>query len=432
MTLVSNIFLGALLLLSLAPDVVAAGILVSWALTSGLVILLAECFNGKIATTTEGQGRSKLSLAPGNYAIYCASGLLLVILTHNLTAIKIISDASRVETISVLNPWGIFWVATIVICCTLFSAKNETRDVVYNRFFRSSMKFYAVVIFVILVLVYFQVLPGNADKIASGTGGVGLANISTNETSLVGCCLLLWLLKIQRFSGVTWGSFTATVSSIGIILLTQSRIGIVSLGIILLLFYLRTCVISLKNILIAAVVVVILAIPSYFIISERMSADTGFVSSSAQGSELSGSGRAFMWLGYIDAFTDAALDNNLVWIYGVGPSGVIDLYENSPLSLFFTSVASGTFFPTHSDVVFIFLAAGSLGLLLWIGLLISLYLRVKLNGFDFCALSAFIIFMFYSTFDMLSYTPLGILLLSLAMLSPGVADSSGRLRTRRV
>jgi hypothetical protein len=336
-------------------------------------------------------------------------GLMALICIHNIGNMGYLLSETNRETIGTLSPWGIFFNAAILLFALYYSINNQTYNIVNSSLFRVSILTSALAFSVVLFLVALKLLPGNTDKIALGIGGVGFGNMSTNETSLLGCCLLLWVLQIQYVRGVSLMTLACLPSLIVMVLLTQSRIGIFCVFIIVFLYIFYTGKFRIKEILITFCVIALLSIPAFNVFVDRMEAD----------SSMDGSGRAFIWVNYIDAFSEVATQKPLAWIFGVGPAGVVKLYNNTILEFFGLEVAQGTYFPLHSDVVFIFLTSGFLGLILWFGLVTTAYTQIKRSGRHFCSVASFIIFVLYSFFDMMIYSTLSVWLLALAITYPG-------------
>jgi O-antigen ligase len=115
---------------------------------------------------------------------------------------------------------------------------------------------------------------------------------------------------------------------------------------------------------------------------------------------------------------DVASEKPLVWAFGVGPAGIPELYDNTLLNALDIEVADGTYYPLHSDVVLTFLETGFLGLLMWGGAVIAMFLQTRRSGLNFCSASAITIFVLYSFFDMLIYSPFAVWLLTQAMVTP--------------
>ncbi len=414
---ITFIFLASLFLNAFLPDQKLIDTFVSLLKISAFALIFAEIIVWKSIGGGNADDSPQEQRRRGIRVILFSGGLMALVGVHNLLNISFLLDSSNQGTVTALNPWGLFFTAFVLFGAFFFSIKqHDNGDIVDSSLFRKCIFVSAIVACGILVLVYRQYLPGNAAKLADGTGGVGLGSISTNETALLGCCLLMWILKIQHSRGVSFPTLAGSGCAICIVFLTQSRLGLASLFIILMLYFIGTIKFRAKQILLAVIIIAALSGPALYVINQRMTADTGFISK-VEGADMVGSGRAFIWLSYLDAFGDVAQERPLAWILGVGPAGVVNLYDNTVLRTFSVDVAQGTFFPLHSDLVFTFLAIGSLGLFIWIGLVHTIYCQIRKNRFNFCAMSALLIFILYSVFDMLIYFPLGVWLLAQAMLS---------------
>ncbi|MFZ4857094.1 MAG: O-antigen ligase family protein [Desulfuromonadaceae bacterium] len=346
-----------------------------------------------------------------------AGGLMALICFHNLADFEYLLNESNRETIGVLSPWGVFFTAAILLFTLCYSRNNQTFCIVNSSLFRVCILTSAIAFSVVLVLVALKLIPGNTDKVALGIGGVGFGNMSTNETSLLGCCLLLWVLQIQCVRGVSTISLACIPGPIIMVLLTQSRIGIGCVFIIVLFYLFYRSKYRLKELFISLFVIVLLSVPAVNVFLARMSADKG-VLTGTDGGGIAGSGRALIWISYLDAFIEVASIRPLTWIVGVGPTGVVRLYDSTFLDFLGFEVAQGTYFPLHSDVVFTFLATGFLGLFLWLVLVTAAYIQIKRNGTNFCGVAAITVFVIFSLFDMLIYSTFSVWLLALAIAYP--------------
>lgn len=332
--------------------------------------------------------------------ILIATGLMLLIGLHNIGDISTLIGKFGWEALDVLNPWGLF--LTIFIVSNLASFRQDIHhDIKESPIFRLCIFGAAITFGIILLLVYLRYLPGNTEKVAEGIGGIGFASMSTNEAALLGSCLLIWVLMLQKSHGVSLVSLISLISSIVIILLTKSRTGIICAGIIFVLYIFSIEKHRARNIFIALLVAAIFSIPAFNAMEERMSMDEGISSGSGYAT---GSGRLIIWASYFDVFSDVAAQKPLTWLIGVGPVGLLDLYDKTFLCELKLEVANGEFFPLHSDLVFTFLTTGALGLLLWSALLITLYFKVSSNGFNFAGLAAVSVFVVCSSIDMVTYS----------------------------
>jgi hypothetical protein len=412
---ITTILLTASFITTIIPEIKEINLLATLLELAAISIIISELYFKKknslspIGSLEADQERNKV--------IKFAGVVMAILAIHNFFDISYLLDASNLETVSVLSPWGLFFVLLIV--SYTFSAKSNSGDydLANSSFFRGSVFSFSIAFSLVVTLVFFDLMPGNTDKVALGIGGVGLAGKSTNETGLIACCLILWLLRIQKLRGISLLGIVSLVSLAGMVLLTQSRIGIVSLFIITLcyLFYNRR--LRTRDVVFAALIIAALSIPAISVMVERMSADSG-ISTKIEGGDLGGSGRGFIWFSYLDAFTSVASEKPYTWLLGVGPAGVAELYGDTYLRAFKIEVANGTYYPLHSDVVFTFLSTGFIGLFCWIALVITVTIKLKRHGFNFSNISAITIFVFYSFGDMLIYSPLAVWLLTQAIVSP--------------
>lgn len=412
--LITFLFLFALFLNALFFKIKVMNLVFSLLLTAALSLIYAGfLFSGGLPFHDTDLGRV-VELRFRRYILFFAIGFMALLCMHNVWDLPYLLKASNRETVGALSPWGAFSAVAVLLYLQAFQVREQAGKVVDSLLFRSCILTSALGFSIILVLIFANVLPGNTDKVALGIGGVGLASMSTNETSLLGCCLLIWVLQIQHIRGVTFKTLVCVFSLIIMVLLTQSRIGIGCVFLIILLYLFYTGKYRVKEIIFTAFIVTLLAIPAMNVFLSRMAADEG-IQTGIEGGEMVGSGRAFIWISYLDAFAEVASKKILAWFLGVGPVGVVSLYDNTLLSLFGLEVAQGTYFPLHSDFVFIFLSTGCVGVVLWLGLVITACFKIKFKNYNFCSVAAMSVFVIYSVFDMLIYSIFSVWLLAMSI-----------------
>lgn len=412
--LITFLFLFALFVNSLFFKIKAMNLVFSLLLTATLSLIYAGFLFPGGSTLHHIESERAVQLRFRRYILFFAIGFMTLLCMHNFWDLTYLLNTSNRETVGALSPWGAFSAVVVILYLQVFQVKARAGKVVDSLLFRLCIFTSALGFSIILVLIFANILPGNTDKVALGIGGVGLASMSTNETSLLGCCLLIWVLQIQHIRGVTIKTLVCVFSLIIMVLLTQSRIGIGCVFLIILLYLFYTGKYRLKEIVFTAFLVALLAIPAMNVFLSRMAADEG-IQTGIEGGEMVGSGRAFIWISYLDAFAEVASKKILTWFLGVGPVGVVTLYDNTLLSLFGLEVAQGTYFPLHSDLVFMFLATGAVGVIFWLGLVITVCFKIRFHGFNFCSVAAISVFVIYTIFDMLIYSIFSVWLLAMSI-----------------
>lgn len=361
-----------------------------------------------------------------------AAVIIIVILTiHNVAHLGRLLSAEKDSAIQVANPWGIVILLTIIVFTlhTKFSLDDPQQ---YKNLRRIVLIISMLFIFIDL-LVLVGILTGNTQKVSEGIGGRGLANISTNETGILGVSLLLWnLVFLFHEKKMYFLHALAGAGNFGMIVFAKSRVAL-GLALVLLVSYLFFSTLKAKvkvAIFLPALIFVLLVAGS--VIQERTLSE-GEGDPTNPLTELPGSGRPVIWFYYLDAFMYTAESNPLQWLTGVGVMGLVDLYELTPLESLRLTLEKVSFYPLHSEVVKVFLISGFVGFMAW--LLIPYYLiRIpKQKKYRFQAVGAITVFSIFTSVDMLNYFPLATILLMLAVASAvdrtkeiesGTADSA--------
>jgi hypothetical protein len=334
---------------------------------------------------------------------------MVIITIHNLIGLY----DGKLDT-RVTNAWGAF-----LIFLTFGLLALSPPPLAYLRApFRWLISMGAVSYSAIIFLVYFGVLRGNTGKLVTGQGGVGASGHSTNDTALLGCALLIWstyffLLKRRDGGRRAFGiAACAILAGIG---MTQSRIGLLACGVAVILLVLsRSSQILKSRRIIVFGCIAVLGILGLQIAYQRTlveinsQATFGYLA----GGDFSASGRTIIWAEYLSAFLSRSGHEWWAWIVGFGPNGIPELYESTILSQVGLVTEGGAFLPTHSDLVWVLLATGSIGVLFIIAAV--LWWQRAIPSRSALAWPALSVFLAFSAFDMVQYSYPASLLLLLA------------------
>lgn len=339
-----------------------------------------------------------------------AALLIITILTfQNLINIETLLSVEKDSAVMTANPWGI-----VILLLIIIHAITHRVDLNDEELFQKIQILVLTASFLLIavdLLVVAGFLEGNTKKVGEGLGGRGLANLSTNETGILGTSLLLWnliyLFRAKRFNLL---HLAAGSGSFAMIIFAKSRI---ALGLSLLLFglYFFYSEVRMKTkIAVFVPVMIIILLLAAVVIQERTTSDV-MDNPNNPLTELPGSGRPLIWFYYLDAFIYTAQSNPVQWLTGVGVPGLVTLYHLTPLEKFSLTLGKIDFFPLHSDLVKIFLISGSIGFIAW--LLIPYYLLKipKISNDRFQTTAALVILFIFTSADMLNYFPLGTMLL---------------------
>lgn len=343
-----------------------------------------------------------------------AALIIIAILTfHNIAQLGHLLSAGKDSAIQAANPWGIVILLTVIVFT--HQMKFSLDDPQQYKNIKKIILIFSLLFIVLDLLVFVGVLVGNTQKAGFGMGGRGLANISTNETGILGVSLLLWnLVFLFHEKKVYFLHALAGAGNFGMIVFAKSRVAL-GLALLLLVFYLFFSTIKARvkvAIFLPALILVLLVAGS--VIQERTESE-GEGDPNNPLTELPGSGRPVIWFYYLDAFMYTAESNPLQWLTGVGVIGLVELYELTPLETLGQTLEKVSFYPLHSELVKVFLISGILGFAAW--LLIQYYLiRIpKKKKYLFQAVGAITVFSIFTSVDMLNYFPLATMLLMLAV-----------------
>lgn len=339
--------------------------------------------------------------------------IFTIVTFHNVLEIGRLVSSDKDSAIAVANPWGIDTLL-LVIVFTLHS-RVWLDDPNQRKNLKNIILVFSSLFILIDLLVVAGVLTGNTQKLGEGIGGRGLANISTNETGILGVSLLLWNLvflfqerKFQPLHALLGaGNFMMVVFA-------KSRVAL-GLSLLVLTLYLLFSTIKTKiKFAIFFPALVFMLLISSTVIQERTQSE-GIGDPNNPLTELPGSGRPIIWFYYMDAFMYTAESNPLQWLLGVGVMGLVDLYDLTPLVKFSLVLEKVYFYPLHSDAVKVFLIAGIIGFAAWVLIPYYLYKIPTLKKYRFQFTSAIAVLYIFTTVDMLNYFPVATLLLMLAI-----------------
>lgn len=341
--------------------------------------------------------------------------IILVLTFHNVVDLGRLLSSGNDLAIQSANPWGVV-ILLVVVIFTLNIQVALHSSALYDDV-RKIILFFSLLFIVVDFLVVAGILPGNTQKITLGIGGKGLANISTNETGILGVSLLLWNLfflfhekKIYVLHAV------AGIGALAMIIFTRSRVAL-GLALVLLFFYLLFSALKTRvKVAIFFPALLFMLLIAGNIIQERTESE-GESDPNNPLTELPGSGRPLIWFYYLDAFIYTADSNPFVWLTGVGVVRLTDLYDLTPLPTLGLTLEKVSFYPLHSDLIKIFFVSGIIGLVAWLLIFYNLLRAPKHKDYRYLATAAIVVFIIFTSVDMLNYFPLVTMLLMLAVAS---------------
>jgi len=346
--------------------------------------------------------------------------ILLSVLTtltffHNFQDYSIFFKKEWQVEVGTAAPWAILnTFFTILYAYLLFNiltaAEKQTLIVIPIVLIAS------IILSILVILVNSGLLIGNYQKALLGVGGIGLKNLSTNETGSLAIAFFLWAIKVYELKKTKFKllSIASVTSALVTVALTQSRTSII-LIFLLVSFYLF----RLNNFNYWGKVLMFIplfSIFAYFAIDifigrTLMDAMPNSIDySGIQLGNMPGSGRSILWYYFYQGFSDFFRKDIVNLVIGIGDINLIRIYDTTPLkSIGLFAANSHGFLPPHSDVLKILISKGLIGLLVIYLILKFFYLEHGRTDRTFAKM-IIISFSFIIFVDMLSYCLLVVLL----------------------
>lgn len=322
------------------------------------------------------------------------------------------------KVLSLINPWGHLMVFLFVFC------HNSKSYIHYldTKVFRSFMLCSGFVFFIIIMMIKLDLLEGNTEKVGTGQGGLALKNLSTNETALLAICHIIYFLyyiKQARTNKILF--FIAIALNAYILLLSESRVGIISFVIALGIYFYGVIKKGKATYKLTAIVACLAILPllNLFVsvISSRNQNDESDdirYSTWANTLGTSFSGRIIVWQAYEMEYMNEAKYDPVELFIGAPFYELSRFFTQSYLPLTHMKIRNVKFFPLHSDLLFLCITSGILGSLLWLANYLIAFKRVFKNQ-SFLTFSCFIVFTAFFCMDMFNYSLLSSLLVGLGM-----------------
>ncbi len=317
-----------------------------------------------------------------------------------------------------VSPWGITLGVLSVVYWLLHAAAVRSA-VERSHGFGVFMACSTLAIGVAVLAVRTGIIAGNTGKFELGEGGVGLANLSTNETAAMALAPLLWTLRLSLAERVALArlGLAAVAASMLIVLASGSRISILVAVVMLGTFLLRNrgTGSGARRLTIAAAFAVTVIV-GYAVVRSRTASEVDAFASGNQVNAqfaLPGGERAVLWGSYLIAFAEVAASRPSALVIGVGPGGIADLYSLSALPALGITIDRASFYPVHSDLIELLLSAGGVGAVCLAIVLIGAWRLRRLPGAGPDAFRAAFLISALTTVDMLQYVP-GVLSVALA------------------
>jgi hypothetical protein len=342
---------------------------------------------------------------------------VLIIIIHNLIDTFSHLSSGMENALTLANPWGLMvsFIFVFVFNSNTFinyTSSNSFKRTIYTASF---------VLFFLVLAVSFGVIKGNTEKVIEDVGGIGLRTFSTNETALMGMVLSVYILDDSRKNGFNLLRIFCIMTSLFVIIVTRSRIGIFSIGFIFAIHFLSG--LRKKPLASAALAILIACVSLPFIdvitkiVLKRFQNDVnqnlGFSTvSGSLGTTLSG--RTLIWEAYLDQFLGSLTHNPIFLYFGSGYNQLLKMYTDSFLPLIGFKSLKFNFYPLHSDLLLIFIVSGVVGLFIWWVEFITV-VKMFFKSPSFIGAAFLWVLFTFSMIDMLNYSPLSSLLIGLGI-----------------
>jgi len=309
-----------------------------------------------------------------------------------------------------VSPWGSVFTLVAVVYW-IRNAESVRRVVAQDDLISITMALGSTLLALLIAAVRTGILVGNTSKYELGEGGVGLANLSTNETAAMAIAPLLWTMRLieSEVPAKSRLGYLAVFSSIAVVLSSGSRVAIAVTAVVLGAFILRGSAGRLRGGRIGVVVAFVgLLVFGATVVRSRTTSE---VETFAAGNETSaqfavpGGERAILWVAYLASFGDGARNRWGDYLVGVGPGGIADLYANSALPSLGITIERTSFYPVHSDLLELLLMTGALGAAGLVMLVVGLLKVPIVPEQRRVALCALFVAGSLGSFDMLQFIP---------------------------
>ena len=311
------------------------------------------------------------------------------------------------DTLALLNPWGIVSTFTFLFCYNSKTALNYIDTIQ----FRSILFFSTCAFFLLLIMVKLNIVAGNTSKVTENAGGIGLKNLSTNETALFALCNMVYFVHYIKLNKGKVMCLIGIVLNTYILFLSQSRLGIIALLITILVYILIN--INKQQIIIYIIgsiffLLILSPLIKAFVevFQQRSTSDlVGRVHYSPLARKLGTtfSGRLLIYEAYLEEFFKKTEENFVLLYTGVGFGNLPQMFTQSFLPLLGKSYTGRKFYPLHSDVLLIYITSGVLGISLWVINIIG-GIKRNLRKKSFLSSAFCLILVAFSLTDMLSYS----------------------------
>lgn len=418
----------------LLPMVLLYGSSLGYALQalSGVFSILAGAMRGagfaflalELVKRIANRGRAPSIVAGARSSALCATLLGVIVASH-----AVVGGTGGLP----LSAWGQVFSLLAFAYWVVFA--SDVREIIeQNPWVVASVASLSVLVCSLLLGVRFGILAGNTAKAAMGGGGVGLLNLSTNETAALAVAPLLWSLRLLsngRTSLERLGFFSALCSVIAV-LLTGSRLGVLAVTVLIGSVALRrpSVRLSIRRVTAWVSLLAVFAAAAFVVRARTQHEVESFSAGSIESAQFAvpGGERAILWVSYLSSFAEIAELKPWYWVVGGGPAGLYSTYVQSPLPLIGITIDSALYYPVHSDFLELLMMTGLIGFSGIAGIMVGVRsIPVPIESRGHAARALFVVAAFLAV-DMLQFDP-GVLAVALAAFAVSVGEPH-RLESR--
>jgi hypothetical protein len=330
-----------------------------------------------------------------------------IIFCHNIIDLNS-KDLNIIQekAVEISNPWGLFLSFWFVFSNSSIK-QLDAKELIHVE---KLVAYFSFTLAVILILTFLGLLEGNTSKKLQGSGGIGIGNLSTNDTALTFLCFFVFSINNYVRTRKNKTLFLLLIISLSIFL-TESRLAIICLVLIVSIFLLVH--VKKKVIFFLSPVLLIVFFFIFIVVRNRMLYDLNPRLPSGLEWVHFGSGRLVIYAEYVISYVENYSHSFQNLIFGIGYYDLVEVYSKSNLFDGGWVLKDYHFYPIHSDLFLIFYITGFLGLLLTVIIL----LRMRLNSL--IKISMFLVFILFITFDMINYSQFSCLLIGIGLFSVG-------------
>lgn len=354
------------------------------------------------------------------FSYYLLVLIVVIQALHYFYDFVIIGIETKKKSFELANQFGFIFSIIFLFCC---NSNINLKSVLFKKQFVLTIVITSIVTFLLIMLISLGYINGNTAKTLDSTGGIGLQNISTNETGLLALCTVVYCMYYLKNADSYKLYFRVSILlSFVVILLTQSRISMICVSVIgvssIYNLVKKRYLTLIPLLFLLGVIASSLLERILSIFKSRNQNDTVDIEKIAYSNVASQlgftlSGRILIWEAYVSEFFKYDV---YTFLFGTGFLELVEIYKKSYLPVIggYSTALNIDFFPLHSDFLMLLISGGAISILIWILLIFKIFQKVLLYK-NFISSSCLLILFAYSLFDMFNYSMYSSLLIGIGI-----------------